>query len=283
MGKYKVAVIGSGLMGTGIAHTFAVRDFQVDLYGHSKNFRDKVLRYLHHEEKQKRLTKEEKHRILKNLKFYHMGQDYERLQECDLVIETVKEDKALKKEVLREIDPYMDERTIIGSNTSTFSITELASELKRPENMLGIHFVSPVPMMRMVEIVKGYRTGSDVVERVKEIVLSIDKNPYVVKDNPGFVFNRMLVPFLNESILLLDSGLVEGPEELDRMVMDGFNLKVGPLKLADLVGIDVIYHSMMSLYENFHDPKYRPSPALKRMVDAGYLGRKTGMGFYCYR
>lgn len=282
MERFKIAVIGSGLMGTGIAHTFALKDIQVDLYGHSRNFRDKVLQYLQREEQKERLSKKEKQKILGNLRFLSMGQDYDQLRGCELVIETVKEDKHLKKAVLKEIDHYVGEFTIIGSNTSTFSITELGSVLKNPENMLGIHFVSPVPIMPLVEVVRGYRTHQDTVDKAKRVVQLIEKNPYVVKDNPGFAFNRMLVPFINESVLLLNSGLVAGPEDLDQMIMDGLNLKVGPLKLADLVGIDVIYDSMMSLYENLNDPKYRPTPALKRMVDAGYLGRKTGRGFYSY-
>lgn len=279
----KVAVIGTGLMGKGIAHTFALNGFKVNLFGRTDGYREKFLKYIEYEEKMERLTEKERQKILGNISFNSIKDECEQLINSHLVIETIKEDKEMKKEIFEIIDRNTRDEAIIASNTSTFSITELASVTKIPEKVIGVHFISPVPKMKLVEIVKGYRTSGEVVQAIENVVSRINKNPCVVKDGPGFVFNRMLVPLVNEAIFILSNNLVDSAATLDAIMEDGLNLNVGPLKLADLVGIDVIYYSMLSLYENLNDTKYRPAPELKKMVDAGFLGKKAGRGFYNYK
>lgn len=282
MRNKRIAVLGTGLMGKGIAHTFAINDFHVDLYGHSEGFQEQVLVYLQYEEEKGRLTETERQKILGNLRLLKMGRDYEELRHSSLVIEAVKEDKDLKKEIFQMINQYTFPNTMIASNTSTFSITELASATKTPEKVVGMHFISPVPKMKLVEIVKGYRTEEEVVENAKAIVRQIGKNPCVVKDNPGFVFTRLFVQFVNEAANVLSEGVIDSPQQLDQMMMDGMGLAVGPLKLIDLTGVDIIYNSMKSMYDHLHDSKFSPSLELKKMMDAGFLGRKAGKGFYHY-
>lgn len=278
----RIAVLGTGLMGKGIAHIFALNGFKVDLYGYSEDFRTKIEAYLKHEEARQRLAERERQKILGNLRLLNMGTDFEALRQSSLIIECVKEDKGLKKDIFKTIDKYIFPNTVIASNTSTFSITELAAVTNRPEKVIGMHFISPVPQMRLVEVIKGYRTDEETVEEVKRIVKQIGKNPCVVKDNPGFVFTRLFVQLVNEAAIVLSEGIVDTPQELDQMMMDGMGLPVGPLRLIDLTGADIIYNSMKSMHDNLHDSKFSPSLELKKMLDAGYLGRKTGCGFYSY-
>lgn len=283
MGINRVGVIGTGLMGRGIAHAFAVNGFEVDLYGHSDGFRKKILEYIEYEEKKQRITKKQAQNILSNLNFLSIKNDHKELMTRELVIETIKEDKEIKKKLLKLIDENTKEEVIIASNTSTFSITELASVTTKPNRVIGMHFFSPVPQMKLVEIIKAYRTSENVVEKIEKVVNEINKSPRVVNDSPGFVMSRLFVPFINEAVILLSQGFAENAETIDEIMKYGLNLKIGPLRLADLTGIDTIYYSMLSLYENLNDPKYRPATELKMMVDAGYLGRKSGKGFYEYR
>lgn len=278
----RVAVIGTGMMGSGIAHSFALNNYIVYFFGRSSNYKDKFLCYLENEVKSNRVNDEEKLKILNNIKFLFIKKDYKELKQCELIIETVKEDIALKKEIFKEIEQYVTSEAIVATNTSTYSINELSGGMKDSSKFIGMHFVSPVPVLGIVEVVKGLETSNRVIEKTREIVESINKKAYVVKDYPGFVMTRLFVPYINEAIYTLNDGVIETPKELDDLMKGGFNYKVGPLKLADIIGLDTIYCCILSLYEQFKDSKYRPCPLLKRMVDAGMLGRKSGKGFYTY-
>ncbi|GAU79286.1 3-hydroxyacyl-CoA dehydrogenase family protein [Fusibacter sp. 3D3] len=277
-----IAVIGTGLMGKGISHLFAQNGYTVHIYGRSLDHKDKMMSYLEHELKKGRITKAALNTIKSNLEFLMLDTDLEQLSKVGFVIETIKEDQALKHDLLQKMDRYISEDCLVASNTSTYSITKLGSSLKNPELFLGMHFMSPVPMMNAVEIIRGYRTSQTAIDQALDIVKSIQKESFLVKDTPGFVINRLLVPFFNEASMMMSEGLVSSPKMLDDIMKKAMNLKNGPLELADLIGLDSIYYSMESLYDNFHDSKYRPCCHLKNMVDAGYLGRKTGKGFYDY-
>lgn len=201
-------------------------------------------------------------------------------KDCDLVIEAVPEKLHLKKEIFKKLDEMMKEDAILASNTSSLSIAAISSVTKRPEQVVGLHFFSPVPIMKLLEIVKGINTSEEVIELAKQFATQIGKEVIVANDLPGFTVNRVLVPMMNEAAFLVLEG--NDPEEIDRGMMLGANHPVGPLKLADLVGIDVLLFTLESLYEGFNDSKYRSCPILKRMVEAGHLGKKTGKGFYNY-
>ncbi|MEA4962228.1 3-hydroxyacyl-CoA dehydrogenase family protein [Lutispora sp.] len=282
MGKGEVAIIGTGLMGRGIAHSFANNGYRVSMFGYSQGYKSRVIDYFKHEVIKKRITEYEMDQLLSRIRFLNMNGDLDKLYTADIVIEAVKEEKQLKKDIFKQIDKYAAKDCIIATNTSTYSITEIGAILKRPERFLGMHFISPVQIMDVVELVKGYRTSQDTIDVARQIVISINKVSYVVKDNPGFVINRLLVPMFNEASMIISEGLVDSPEMLDELMKEAMNLKIGPLMLADLVGLDSIYYSIKSLYDNFHDSKYRPCLHLKKMVEAGYLGKKSGKGFYEY-
>ncbi len=277
-----IAVIGTGLMGKGIGHTFALNNCKVHMYGRSPNHQDIMYEYLNHEVEKNRITKLESDKILDNMEFMFMPEDYPSLQNADLIIETVKEDKPLKLKILKEIESYASSKCIMASNTSTYSITELGSVLERPDQFLGLHFISPVPLINLVEIIRGYQTTEEIIDATKAIITKIEKEAFVVTDSPGFIINRLLVPFLNEAAIMMSEGIVESPQVLDEIMKRAMNLNKGPLELADLIGLDSIFYSMESLYYNFSDSKYRPSVYLKNMVNAGRLGRKSGKGFYDY-
>ncbi|WP_430882602.1 3-hydroxyacyl-CoA dehydrogenase family protein [Fusibacter sp. JL216-2] len=282
MNSLSVAVVGTGLMGKGIGHTFAAHNCKVYMYGRSPNHQDKMYEYLDHEVEKNRLSIKERQEILDNMEFMYIPEDYPALCKVDVIIETVKEDKTLKLKVLKELESHASSTCILASNTSTYSITELGSVLDKPERFLGLHFISPVPLIDLVEIIRGYQTTDDFVEKGSKIVENICKKSFVVSDSPGFIINRLLVPFLNEASIMMSEGIVESPEVLDEIMKRAMNLKKGPLELADLIGLDSIFYSMESLYYNFSDSKYRPSVYLKNMVNAGHLGRKSGRGFYNY-
>ena len=282
MNNFTVAVVGTGLMGKGIGHTFAANDCKVYMYGRSPNHQDKMYEYLDHEVEKNRISSDERQSILDNMEFMFIPEDYPTLGQMDMIIETVKEDKALKLEVLKDLESHASSKCILATNTSTYSITELGSVLERPERFLGLHFISPVPLIDLVEIIRGYQTSDDYVEKGCSVVEKISKKSFVVSDSPGFIINRLLVPFLNEASIMMSEGIVQSPEVLDEIMKRAMNLKKGPLELADLIGLDSIFYSMESLYYNFSDSKYRPSVYLKNMVNAGHLGRKSGKGFYNY-
>ncbi len=282
MNNRVIAVIGTGLMGKGICHLFAQNDYTVYLYGRSLDHREKMKAYLEHEVKKNRITEAISIKIQENINFLRLDTDLEQLNHVSLVIETIKEDQVLKQNLLKQIDGHISEDCLVASNTSTYSITQLGTALKKPESFLGMHFMSPVPLMNAVEVIRGYRTSNRAIEQAIDIVKSVQKESFLVKDTPGFVINRLLVPFFNEASMMISEGLVSSPEMLDEIMKKAMNIKNGPLELADLIGLDSIYYSMESLYENFHDSKYRPCCHLRNMVNAGYLGCKTGKGFYDY-
>ncbi|MCX7843036.1 MAG: 3-hydroxyacyl-CoA dehydrogenase family protein [Clostridia bacterium] len=277
-----IGIIGNGLMGKGIAQVFANNGHKVLLFGRRAGFGVEVENYLRHEQKQERLSKEEFESIMNNLSFCSIVEDLCSISSLDVVIETVAEDREVKRNIFSSISNYLNDSAIVATNTSSMSVTELGSFVNKPERFLGLHFFSPVPMMDLVEVVKGLRTDDYTVEKALELMEGISKTAFVVVDSPGFVLNRMLVPMINEAVLLYWEYYRGRPEVIDEIMKKGMNLKVGPLKLADLVGIDVIYHSMKSIYDLTLDPKYRPCNGLKQMISAGFTGKKAGKGFYEY-
>ena len=278
----KIAVIGTGLMGKGISHTLASFGYNVDLFGRRDEVENELFEYFNREVDKERITPEQKISILKNISIFNINLDAKKLADSDLVIETVKEDIDTKKWIFSIIDRYVNSDAILASNTSGFSITKLAEFTSYPENFVGMHFFSPVPLMKLVEVIKGEKTSDVVLQKTVKLLESIGKLPIKVKDSPGFVLNKGLGALTNAAINAYYEGIVESAEDIDNIFIHGMSLKVGPLKLADLIGIDVVYDSMLHVYEETKDEKYRPCPMLKNMVDEGRIGKKVRRGFYNY-
>lgn len=278
-----IAVIGSGTMGNGIAHVFAQNGFKVFLVDVEKSILDKALATissnLDRMIKKGTISEETKSNTLANISAI-IG--IENLPEnLDLIIEAVTENFEVKKQVFEKLEHKLNQNTILATNTSSIPITLLASTTKRPEKFIGMHFMNPVPIMKLVEIIRGYSTSDETFEIIKNLTIKIDKVPAEVNDYPGFVSNRVLMPMINEAIYCVYEG-VATPENIDTVMKLGMNHPMGPLTLADFIGLDVCLAIMEVLYEGFNDPKYRPCPLLKKMVAAGKLGRKTGEGFFKY-
>ena len=279
----KAAVIGGGTMGNGIAHVFAMNGLPVNLAETSRELADKALSAI--EKNLERMVKKEKidsalkAQALDNISTF--TSIIEAVKEADLVVEAVPENVELKKKVFAEVDKAAPEHAILASNTSSISITKLAAATSRPEQFIGMHFFNPVPLMKLVEIVKGLQTSQATFETVERMARLLNKTPVPVEDYPGFVSNRVLMPMINEAIYCVHEG-VATPEHVDAVMKLGMAHPMGPLRLADFIGLDVCLDILNVLYEGFKDPKYRPCPLLVKMVDAGKLGDKTGKGFYSY-
>ncbi|MCD6468542.1 MAG: 3-hydroxybutyryl-CoA dehydrogenase [Thermoplasmata archaeon] len=279
----RIGVVGAGQMGHGIALVAAEAGFNVVLRDIKKEYVDKGLsrmeKFLDRSIEKGKLTAEEKKEILDRVEGTTKLED---LKDVDLVIEAIFENVEAKKELFKELDRICEKETVFASNTSTIPITDLASATDRPELFIGMHFMNPVPLMKLVEVIRGLRTSDETAELIKELAVKMGKTPVEVNDGPGFVSNRLLMPMINEAIYCLMEG-VGSAEAIDNVMKLGMNHPMGPLELADLIGLDVVLNIMNVLYEGFNDSKYRPCPLLKKMVQAGYLGRKTRKGFYEYR
>ena len=278
-----LGVLGSGTMGSGIAQVFAQRGFQVRMTDVRQDLvdrgRESILRSMDRFVQKGNLTPESRDAALKNIS---VSVSIGELQNCDLVVEAVIEDFQAKAEVFEALDRTCKAETIFASNTSSISITKLASLTGRPGRFIGMHFMNPVPIMQLVEIIRGQETSDETCRTVLDVARELGKTPVEVQDYPGFVSNRILLPMINEAIFALMEG-VGSRESIDTVMRLGMNHPMGPLALADFIGLDVCLNVLRVLHEGFGDPKYRPCALLVRMVDAGLLGRKSGRGFYDYR
>ena len=278
----KVGIVGAGTMGNGIAQAFSVAGINVTMTDISDSAIQRSLSTisgsLDRLIKKDKLTAEQKAAALALIA---TSTDTASLGDCDLIVEAATENEALKIKIFRQLDELAKPDAILASNTSSISITKLAAATGRPQQVIGLHFFNPVPMMALVEIISGLQTGDSTQKAVEEVAQRIGKTPVKVKNSPGFAVNRILCPMINEAIFALSEGLATASEIDDAMKL-GANHPIGPLALCDLIGLDVELAIMQVLFEGFNDPKYRPAPLLIEMVEAGYLGRKTGRGFFEY-
>ena len=277
-----VAVVGGGTMGNGITHVFAAKGINVFLCETTEELFDKAIKTItanfDRQIKKGTVTEENKTVSLKNINRIIGVKNIP--NDIDLVIEAIYENKEAKLSIFNTLDSLVKSETIFATNTSSISITELSART-RSDKFIGMHFMNPVPVMKLVEIIRGYSTSDETFNIVKDLAIKLDKEPVEVFDYPGFISNRILMPMINEAVFTLMEG-VASKEDIDTVMKLGMNHPMGPLTLADFIGLDVCLAIMEVLYNGFNDPKYRPCPLLKKMVAAGKLGRKSGEGFYKY-
>lgn len=278
----KIMVIGAGQMGSGIAQVSAQAGYQVVLRDLKDELVNKgldlITQNLSRDLEKGKISEDEKSSILTRLKG---TTDLNAAQDCDLVIEAAVENLEIKKQIFAGLDRICPPETIFATNTSSLPITQLAAATNRPDKFIGMHFMNPVPVMRLVEIIRGLDTSDEVYQIISDISEKMGKEPVEINDGPGFVSNRVLMPMINEAVFCLYEGFGSA-EAIDKVMKLGMNHPMGPLALADLIGLDTCLYIMEVLYEGFKDSKYRPCPLLRKYVDAGRLGRKVGRGFYIY-
>ena len=278
-----IAVIGSGTMGNGISHVFAQSGFKVSMIDIDKNALDRALKTI---EKnldrllaKEKITNEIKNQTLSNITTFTKIADG--VKDADLVVEAATENQKIKLEIFKELDSICKPETILASNTSSISITKIGAVTKRPDKVIGMHFMNPVPVMKLIEIIKGYKTSDETLKTIFETAKTLGKVPVEVNDYAGFVANRVLMPMINEAIITLHEG-VAGVEEIDTVMKLGMAHPMGPLQLADFIGLDVCLFIMQVLYQDLGKDKYAPDPLLVNMVNSGNLGVKSGEGFYSW-
>ncbi|MED3819696.1 3-hydroxybutyryl-CoA dehydrogenase [Priestia megaterium] len=277
-----VMVIGAGQMGAGIAQVFAANGYQVSLYDVDQKNTQKGIegidKRLKKQVEKGSLSAKEYEGIMERL---HLANEITAVQKADLIVEAVVEKMEVKQAIFAELDSLAPSHTILATNTSSLPITEIAAVTTRPEKVIGMHFMNPVPVMKLVEIIRGLATADEVYQAVYETTKKLNKTPVEVHDFPGFVSNRILMPMINEAVFTLYEG-VANEEDIDQVMKLGMNHPMGPLTLADFIGLDTCLFIMETLHKGFGDDKYRPCPLLRKYVKAGWLGRKTGKGFFTY-